>query len=81
MKKHIFYFALILLVPVTLYVLSLETVIPFPSDDDHLSITDEIQCFDCHGDDKGYPRKKEHPPKDQCFKCHEAVRGRPGPQE
>jgi hypothetical protein len=71
--KHIFYLAIILIVPLTLYILSLETVIPTPSDEYHEGITEEIKCFDCHGDDKEYPRKKEHPPKDQCFKCHKRV--------
>jgi len=70
MKKNILYLALILIVPITLYFLSLETVIPTPSDDNHMGLTEENECFECHGDDKDYPRKKDHPPKDQCFKCH-----------
>jgi len=72
MKKHIFYLTLILLVPLTLYLLSLKTVVPIPSDDSHAGITEIKDCFECHGDDKEYPREKTHPPKDQCFNCHKA---------
>ena len=70
MMKHILYLALILIVPATLYILSLEKVIPIPPDDIHAGITEERGCFECHGDGQEYARKKEHPPKDQCFKCH-----------
>jgi len=74
MKKHIFYLTLICLVPAILYVLSLETVVPIPPDENHLSITEEIKCFDCHGEGKEFARKKTHPPKDQCFKCHKVIK-------
>ncbi|GBE41580.1 MAG TPA: hypothetical protein ENH18_01410 [Nitrospirae bacterium] len=70
MKKQILYFALICTVPAILYILSLEKVIPTPVDETHIGITEEVQCFDCHGAGEDYARNKEHPPKDQCFKCH-----------
>lgn len=70
MKRHIFYLTLILLVPLTLYLLSLQTVLPIPADDEHAGITEVAGCLECHADDKGYPKKKTHPPKDQCFNCH-----------
>lgn len=73
MKKNILYLAIILLVPVLLYILSLETVIPIPLDENHQGITEEIQCLDCHGKGEDYPLKKEHPPKDQCFQCHKTT--------
>jgi hypothetical protein len=77
MKKHIFYLTLILLVPLTLYILSLKTVVPIPPDDNHAGITEVKGCFECHGDDKVSPRKKTHPPKDQCFNCHKAAKKPP----
>ncbi len=70
MKKNLFFLAVILLVPFTLYILSLETVVPIPPDENHGGLTKELQCFDCHGKNKEFPRKKEHPPKDLCFQCH-----------
>jgi hypothetical protein len=70
MRKNIYFVILTISVVTLLYFLSLETVVPIPPDENHMDITDEIICFDCHGEDKEYPRKKEHPPKDQCFKCH-----------
>ena len=70
MLKHISYLALILIVPATLYILSLEKVIPIPPDDAHAGVTEVKTCFECHGEGQEYARKKEHPPKDQCFKCH-----------
>ncbi|MDH4233347.1 MAG: hypothetical protein OEW04_15120 [Nitrospirota bacterium] len=70
MKRQLLYFALICVVPAILYVLSLEKVIPTPVDDTHAGLTEEIQCFECHGEGRDNARKKEHPPKDQCFKCH-----------
>ena len=80
MKKHIFYLTLILLVPLTLYILSLKTVVPIPPDDNHAGITEVKGCFECHGDDKGNPRKKTHPPKDQCFNCHKTAKASPKTQ-
>lgn len=74
MIKKIFYLILILLVPLTLYLLSLQTVLPIPSDDSHTGIKEEQRCFECHGDDREFPRKKTHPPKDECFKCHKIVK-------
>ena len=68
--KNIFYFLVILIVPLTLYILSLETVIPIPPDEDHAGLTQEAECFECHGDDAEYARKTSHPPKDLCFQCH-----------
>jgi hypothetical protein len=70
MKKNILFLAMIILVPTILYILSLENVIPLPSDDAHLGIKDEIDCFECHGEGKEHARKKDHPPKDKCFICH-----------
>ncbi|MEW6600794.1 MAG: hypothetical protein AB1499_07470 [Nitrospirota bacterium] len=77
MKKHIFYLTLIMIVPITLYILSLKTVVPIPPDDSHAGITTIEGCFECHGDDKGNPRKKSHPPKDQCFNCHKSEKKTP----
>ncbi|UCD35262.1 MAG: hypothetical protein JSU90_00050 [Nitrospiraceae bacterium] len=70
MTKKLFYFLVILIVPLILYLLSLETIIPMPPDDSHAGLTREAECFECHGEGKEYARKKEHPPKDQCLKCH-----------
>jgi hypothetical protein len=70
MKKNIIFLVLILLVPMLLYILSLETVIPIPLDENHLKITEEQVCFNCHGEGEEYALKKEHPPKYECFKCH-----------
>jgi hypothetical protein len=70
MIKNIAYLLLILVVPLILYLLSLETVIPIPPDDDHFGLTTEAECFGCHGEGKEFARSEEHPPKDRCFKCH-----------
>ena len=70
MKNLLFLAACIILV-ILLYSLSQEKVSPFPADDDHINISQETDCLQCHGEDGGQPRKKDHPPKDQCFKCHE----------
>ena len=80
MIKKIFYFLLILTVPLILYLLSLKTVLPIPSDDAHKGITEEKACFECHGEGKEYARKKSHPPKDQCLQCHKRVEKTPSPQ-
>ena len=74
MIKSILYLLLILTVPLTLYLLSLETVAPTPYDKDHINAQTVQDCFECHGDDKEYARSKDHPPKDQCFKCHGPVK-------
>ncbi len=74
MKKNILFLALILLVPIILYILSLETVVPIPPDDNHIGITEEKKCFDCHGEDEAHPLKKAHPPKYECFKCHKIAK-------
>ncbi len=71
MKKNILYLALICVVPAILYILSLEVVIPIPSDESHMNLTEEIQCSPCHGEGKEHARKETHPPKDLCFKCHQ----------
>lgn len=70
MKRQLLYFALICSVPVIFYFLSLEKVISTPIDETHAGLTEEIQCFECHGEGEDYARKEEHPPKDECFKCH-----------
>lgn len=70
MKKNIIFAAVIICVVGLLYILSLETVVPIPPDENHLGIEEELKCFDCHGAGKEYERKKEHPPKDMCFECH-----------
>lgn len=70
MIKNIAYLLLILVVPLILYLLSLETVIPIPPDEDHINLSQEIECFSCHGEGKEFARSEEHPPKDRCFKCH-----------
>lgn len=72
MKKLILPVAGIAVVAI-LYVASLETVIPFPSDNDHVTIKDEAKCLDCHGKGKEFARQDKHPPKDRCFKCHTAA--------
>ncbi len=76
MIKHISYFALICVVPLILYILSLETVIPIPPDESHIGLTKDIECFECHGEGEEYARKKEHPPKDMCFQCHKFVKNK-----
>jgi hypothetical protein len=70
MVKKILYSLLIFVVPLILYLLSLETVVPIPADADHINLTEESQCFACHGRGKPNERSKDHPPKDRCFKCH-----------
>jgi len=70
MMKKISYSLLIVMVPLVLYLLSLEPVIPIPPDADHINLTEESQCFTCHGKGKPNERSKDHPPKDRCFKCH-----------
>jgi len=72
MKKFIFPMTGLAIVAI-LYIASLENVIPFPLDASHITITDELQCFDCHGEGKEYSRKEDHPPKDRCFKCHKVI--------
>jgi hypothetical protein len=73
MTKNIIFAVAVLSVFTLLYVLSTETVVPIPSDDNHADITEEAVCFDCHGEDKEFARGKDHPPKDRCFKCHTAT--------
>jgi len=80
MLKGILYFLLILVVPAILYILSLETVVPMPSDDSHRGVQEIARCFECHGDGMEFARTEEHPPKDQCFSCHEIIQ-RPRTQE
>ncbi len=74
LMKGILYLLLILTVPLTLYILSLETVSPTPYDDNHINAKTVQDCFECHGDDKEYARSEDHPPKDKCFKCHGPVK-------
>jgi len=81
MIKKIFYFLLILTVPLVLYLLSLKTVLPIPEDDAHKGIMEEQACFECHGEGKEFARKKTHPPKDQCLKCHKKINQTAGTQE
>lgn len=75
MKKNIIFAAIVAAIVGLLYILSLETVVPIPQDENHIGIDEEIQCFDCHGEGEEFQRKKEHPPKDQCFECHKVEEG------
>ena len=74
MMKSILYLLLILTVPLTLYILSLETVSPTPYDEEHINAKTVQECLECHGEGMEYPRLEDHPPKDQCFKCHGPVK-------
>ncbi len=74
MMKHIVFVVIILSLFILLYSLSQKEYIPFPSDENHISITKEEMCLDCHSEGGEYPRKKEHPPKEQCLRCHEVMK-------
>lgn len=71
MLKNIIFAAVIAGIVVLLYTLSMEEFPPIPSDKDHINITIEERCSDCHGEDREHPLSREHPPKHQCLKCHE----------
>jgi hypothetical protein len=73
MKKNFIFIAVTALVILLLYLLSTENVVPIPFDENHMAVNKEEMCLNCHDENKEYPRKKEHPPKDQCFKCHETA--------
>ena len=73
MTKNVIFAVAVISIVTLLYFLSTEIVVPIPSDDNHADIKQEAVCFDCHGEDKEYARKKDHPPKDRCFKCHTAA--------
>ncbi len=74
MVKNIIFLLIMISVVGLLYLLSSKKFIPFPPDETHMSITEESMCFECHSEEGEYPRKKEHPPKEQCFKCHEVMK-------
>ena len=73
MTKNIIFAVAVISIVTLLYILSTETVVPIPQDDNHVNITEEAACFDCHGENQEFARKKDHPPKDRCFKCHTAA--------
>ena len=71
MLKNIIFAVVIAGIVILLYVLSMKEYPHIPPDKDHINITTEEGCNDCHGKDRDQSLSREHPPKYHCLKCHE----------
>jgi hypothetical protein len=70
MRKNIVFAAVVILIVASLYIFSMEEIVPIPSDKDHANITEEKTCLEYHAEGTENPLKKGHPPKYRCFQCH-----------
>jgi len=70
MRKNIVFAGVIIFILALLYFLSTEEFVQIPLDKEHINITNEKVCLDCHGEGRKNQLSKEHPPKYQCLKCH-----------
>lgn len=66
----------ILVVVGVLYAISGERAFRIPDDEYHRVVDNNEVCMGCHGHDKQYARKSNHPPKDNCIYCHKTKRYR-----
>ncbi|MGO9377782.1 MAG: hypothetical protein ACLP29_04415 [Dissulfurispiraceae bacterium] len=74
MKNTLFFLIFVLVIVGILYSLSGKKYPQMPSDPVHRGATEESMCNECHGPQGKFPRKPEHPPKDECFKCHKTIK-------
>ena len=70
MKNTLFFIVFVLATVGILYFISGKKYPQMPADTIHGGATVESMCNECHGPQGKFPKKPEHPPKDECFKCH-----------
>lgn len=74
MKNTVIFIVFVLAVLGFLFSISGKKYPQLPADADHSGLTETTTCLNCHGPDKVYPRKPEHPPKEECLNCHKHKR-------
>ncbi|MGO9614492.1 MAG: cytochrome c3 family protein [Dissulfurispiraceae bacterium] len=74
MKNTLFFIIFVLAIISILYFISGKKYPQIPSDAIHSGIKVESMCNECHGPQGKFPKKPQHPPKDECFKCHKIKR-------
>jgi hypothetical protein len=79
MKNTFFFIIFVLAVVGILYLISGKKYPPMPSDPIHNIAAADFMCNECHGPQGKFPKKPEHPPKDECLKCHK-TKGIPAAQ-
>jgi len=70
MKNTLFFIIFVLAIVSILYFISGKKYPQMPSDPIHSGATVDSMCNGCHGPKGKFPKKPQHPPKDECLKCH-----------
>lgn len=74
MKHTLSFIAFAIVVIGILFLVSGDRSPRIPEDVKHAGLMEDSLCTPCHGPEKEFARKAEHPPKDECLKCHKRKR-------